>query len=198
MAVAALAGITSNLSTVLTVASTAISAVGAYQQAQAQRQQAEYNAAVARNNATIAEQNARDIVQRGEVARDVQRQRVAQTVGAARAAIASTGLLIDEPGTTPTALIDDLRTAGQFDIMTLKSNIDREERRARIEGSQFQAQAGLFDLEASSINPALAGAAAVFSNARSLYNQFPGPEQTFGSPSSSLIRPRARPADILR
>ena len=197
MALSALFAAGSSLSTVLTVASTAVSAIGAYQQAQAQRQQAEYNAAVARNNATIAEQNARDIVQRGEVARDVQRQRVAQTVGAARAAIASTGLLIDEPGTTPTALIDDLRTAGQFDIMTLKSNIDREERRARIEGSQFQAQAGLFDLEASSINPALAGAAAVFSNAQSLFNTMPsGP--VFGYQSSSSIRPRARPADILR
>lgn len=196
MCISALFAGASSLSTAISVASTALSAVGAFQQAQAQRQQAEYNAAVARNNATIAEQNARDIVQRGEVARDIQQRRVAQTVGAARAAIAGSGLLVDDsPDTTPAALLDDLRVAGQFDIMTLKSNIDREARRARIEGDQFVAQAGLFDLQASSINPALAAAASFADNARSIFNQTPSGQVFPGSASS--VRPRARPADIL-
>jgi hypothetical protein len=183
----------------LAIASTAVSAVGAVQQANAQKAQAEYNAAVARNNAIIADQNAVDIVQRGEVARDVQRRRIDQTIGAARAAIAGSGLLLDEGdgGTTSALLIDDLRTAGQFDIMTLKANIDREARRARIEGGQFQAQAGLFDLQASSISPMLAGAAAGFSRASSLYNIFAPSTPTFDGALGSSPRPQARPADLL-
>jgi hypothetical protein len=92
--------------------------------------------------------------------------------------------------------LGDLRTAGQFDIMTLKSNIDREARRARIEGGEFEAQAGLFDLQASSISPMLAGAAAGFSQARSIFNTLPSGEPVFGGPASSP-RPRARPADFL-
>lgn len=185
--------------TVLAVASTAASVVGAVQQANAQKAQAEYNAAVARNNSIIAEQNEADIIQRGEVARDVQRTRINQTIGSARAAIAGSGLLLEGGEETTTgALISDLQTAGQFDIMTLKTNVDREARRARIEGGQFEAQAGLFDLQASSINPALAGASAGLSQASSLYNMFPGDAPTFGSlaPTSSP-RPRARPADLL-
>ena len=160
--------------TVLAITATAATTYSAYQQAQAQKAQAEYSSAVARNNAIIAEQNAADIVQRGEVARDVQRRRVQQTIGAARAAIAGSGLLLDDTeGTTPSLLLDDLRTAGQFDIMTLKANIDREERRALIQGAQFEAQAGLFDLQAASINPALAGAAAGLGQASGLLNAMP-------------------------
>ncbi len=182
--------------TVLAIASTALQTVSAVQQANAQKAQAEYNAAVARNNAIIAGQNEADIIQRGEVARDIQRIRIDQTIGAARAVMAGSGLLLEGGGETTTgALLGDLQTAGQFDIMTLKGNIDREARRARIEGVQFQAQAGLFDLQASSINPMLAGAAAGFSSLVSSANIFAPNTPTFGS--SGQTRPRARPADLL-
>lgn len=188
------------LTAILTVAGTAMSAIGAFQQAEAQKAQAEYSAAVSRNNAIIAEQNAADIVQRGEVARDVQRRRINQTIGAARAAIAGSGLLLDEGdgGTTSALLLDDLRTAGQFDIMTLKANVDREERRAKIQGMNFQAEAGLFDLQASSINPGLAAVSAAFGSASQLYNQFGG-GPTFGGGSRGLAatRPQMRPNDLI-
>jgi hypothetical protein len=184
--------------TVLAIASTAVSVVGAVQQANAQKAQAEYNAAVARNNSIISAQNEADIIQRGEVARDIQRIRIGQTIGAARAAIAGSGLLLEGGEETTTgALLGDLQTAGQFDIMTLKANVDREARRARIEGGQFQAQAGLFDLQASSISPMLAGAVAGFSQASSLSNIFAPNTPTFGGAPSSSPRPRARPADLL-
>lgn len=183
--------------TVLAVASTAVSALGAVQQANAQKAQAEYNAEVARNNAIIAAQNEADVIQRGEVAKELQLTRLEQTMGTARAAIGGSGIALETGGETTTGqLLGDLRAAGQFDIMTLKNNIDREARAARIEGTQFEAQAGLMDLQARSINPLLAGATAAFSNARSLYDAFPSSEPVFGG-SSTFIRPRARPADLL-
>lgn len=152
--------------TVLAVASTAVSVIGAVQQAQAQKAQAEYNSAVARNNATIAEQNAQDVEQRGDIALAQRRQALNQTIGSARAAIAGSGLLVDdEPGTTPALLLDDLTVAGQMDILTLEGNIARESRRARIQGAQYEAQAGLFELEASSISPGFAGLSAGLSSA---------------------------------
>jgi hypothetical protein len=147
----------------LMIASTAVSAVGAYQQAQAQKAQAEYSAQVQRNNAIIAEQNMADIIQRGDVALEKQRQRVRQTVGTARAAMSGSGLLLGgTPGETTSLLEEDLRTAGQMDILTLRGNIEREARRAEIQGINYQAQAGLFDLQASSISPFLSAATAGF------------------------------------
>lgn len=147
--------------TVLAIASTTATVVSAVQQANAQKAQAEYNAAVARNNAIIAEQNAQDVEDRGDVALAERRRALSQTIGSARAAIAGAGLLTDDaPGTTPALLLDDLTVAGQMDILTLEGNIAREARRARIQGTQYEAQAGLFDLEASSISPGFAGLSA--------------------------------------
>jgi hypothetical protein len=147
--------------TFLALASTAITAVGAVQQASAQKAQAEYNSAVARNNSIIAEQNAQDVEQRGGIALAQRRQALSQTIGSARAAIAGSGLLVDDaPETTPAMLLDDLTVAGQMDILTLEGNIAREARRARIQGGEFEAQAGLFGLEARSISPAFAGLSA--------------------------------------
>jgi hypothetical protein len=169
------------LATAAALASTAVVTYSAIQTANAQKAQAEYNAAVARNNSIISSQNEADIIQRGEVARGIQRTRIAQTIGSARAAIAGSGLLLQGgEDTTSGALLGDLQTAGQFDIMTLKSNIDREARRARIEGVQFQAQAGLFDLQASSINPALAGATAGLKQSQTIFNTLPSDSPVFG------------------
>lgn len=163
----------------LAIIGTATSAIGAYQAAAAQKAQAEYQAQVARNNQVIAAQNERDIIQRGEVAKDVQRTRVQQTIGSARAALGGQGLLVDDTqGSTAEKLQNDLRVAGTQDIMTLKSNIDREARKARIQGMQFEAQAGLFDLQASSISPMLAAASAGFSSFGSLYNMGGGGQST--------------------
>lgn len=138
-------------------ASTAISGASAYQQAQAQREQAEYQAAVAGNNAQIAAQNEADIIQRGSIATERARTRVNQTIGSARSALASRGLVMNETGTTTALLQEDLAVAGTSDILTMKSNIEREARRAKIEGASFKAQQGLYNLQANSINPLFAG-----------------------------------------
>lgn len=147
--------------TALAISSVAVSTFGAVQQAKAQKAQAEYNAAVSRNNAIIAEQNAQDVEARGDVALAERRRALNQTIGSARSAIAGSGLLLDDDAdTTPALLLDDLTVAGNMDILTLEGNIDREARRARIQGNEFEAQAGLFDLQASSISPGLAGVSA--------------------------------------
>jgi len=132
-------------------------AASAYQQAQAQKQQAQYQAAVAENNAIIAAQNEVDIIQRGTIASERARTRVNQTIGTARSALASRGLVMNETGTTTALLQEDLAVAGTSDILTMKSNIEREARRAKIEGINFKAQQGLYNLQASSINPMFAG-----------------------------------------
>jgi hypothetical protein len=145
----------------LAIASIAVTTYSAVQQAKAQKAQAEYNAAVQRNNAIIAEQNAVDVEDRGEIALAERRRGLSQAIGSARAAIAGTGFLVDGgEGTTQAGLLDDLTVAGQMDILTLQNNIDREARRARVQGVNYQAQAGLFDLQASSISPGLAGLSA--------------------------------------
>jgi len=152
---------------IMAILSTAVSAIGAMQQAQAQKAQAEYQAQVQRNNSIIASQNEADVVQRGEVVREVQRTRISQTIGAARAALGGNGLLVDEAGTSSVTLQEDLRQAGQMDIMTLRGNIEREARKARIQSINYKAQAGLFDMQAKSINPLLSGLAAGFGAANS-------------------------------
>jgi hypothetical protein len=146
-----------SLLTAAVLASTAASAVGAYGQAQAAKDQANYQAAVAKNNAQIAAQNEADIIQRGSIATERARTRINQTIGTARAALSSRGLIMNEIGTTSAMLQEDLATAGASDILTLKGNIEREARRAKIEGVNFRAQAGLYGLQARSINPLFAG-----------------------------------------
>ena len=181
----------------LAIASTAVSVVGAVQQANAQKAQAEYSAAVARNNSIISAQNEADIIQRGKVALDMQQRRLGQTIGAARAGIAGSGLLLDDTsGSTAAGLLDDVTVAGQFDIMTMKTNIDREARRASIQGANFEAQAGLFDLQASSISPGLAGLNAGLSGASSTYKLWGGSSGSALAPTTS-IRPQARPATLM-
>ena len=141
----------------LTALSTIMGAASAAQAAQAQKAQAEYQAQVAQNNAIIAGQNEADIIQRGTIATERARTRVNQTLGSARSALSASGLMMNEMGTSGALLQEDLALAGASDILTMKSNIEREARRAKIEGVNFRAQQGLFNLQASSINPLFAG-----------------------------------------
>ena len=141
----------------LTILSTVMGAASAMQQAQAQKAQAEYQAAVAQNNAIIAGQNEADIIQRGAIATERTRTRVNQTLGSARSILSGSGLVMNEMGTSGALLQEDLALAGASDILTMKSNIEREARQAQIEGVNFRAQEGLFSMQANSINPLFAG-----------------------------------------
>lgn len=146
--------------TVLAVTSVGLSAAGAFGAAKDKKRSANYNAAVNRNNAEIAQTNAEDIAERGEIAAQAQGVRTRQTIGAAKAALAGSGILVNDAGSTGEQLIDDLAKAGALDVLRLREAASREEHRALVQGVNFEAQAGLFDLQATSINPAFAGLSA--------------------------------------
>lgn len=156
---------TTGLAIAATIASTAAGAYGAYQQSQAAKSQANYQAAVARNNSIIAQQNAADVRDRGEVAEQEHRDRIKQTKGSAVASQAANGFLVDDPGSSNVDLLADIAEAGELDVLRIRDNTEREARRAEIQGSNFQAQAGLFDMQASAQNPGLAGATTLLSGA---------------------------------
>jgi hypothetical protein len=156
---------------VAAVASAAVGTVGAYQQSQAAKAQARYQQQVAQNNAIIAQQNADRIRQQAEVAEDEQRERIAATKGAAKARLAANGLLVDDPGdTTASLFLQDIAEIGEYDILKLRDNYEQEARVAEIQGSNYQAQAGLFGLQAAAQSPGLAAAGSLLSSAGKVYS----------------------------
>ena len=130
-----------------------LSALGAFGASKARKQQAAYNAQVARNNAQIAEDNARDTELRGRVSVFSQRRQLARSLSTIRAATAGSGLVVDEQGTTPQAMVDDMILAGELDALRLRNNIELEKRRAMVQRASFVAKAGQFDLQRSSESP---------------------------------------------
>lgn len=163
----------STIAAVASIASAAVGAVGAYQQSQAAKSQANYQRQVAENNATIAQQNATRIRQQAEVAEGEQRERILATKGAARARLAANGLLVDDPGdTTASLFLQDIAEIGEYDILKMRDNYDQEARVAEIQGVNYQAQAGLFGLQASAQNPGLAAAGSLLSSAGKVSTAF--------------------------
>lgn len=137
----------------LTAGGVGMMAGSQYYAAQGQKSQAAFNRDVALNNQIIAEQNVADIADRGRVAVYDQRRAVARELGNVRAATAGSGLVVDEAGTTPQDMVRAMVDAGELDVMRLQNNIDREQRRASIQGANFAAQAGQFEANRASINP---------------------------------------------
>jgi hypothetical protein len=155
---------------VAAIASAGVGAIGAYQQSQAAKSQARYQQQVAQNNAIIAQQNADRIRQQAEVAEDEQRERLAATKGAARARLAANGLLVDDTeDATASLLLQDIAEIGEYDILKIRDNYEQEARVAEIQGSNYQAQAGLFGLQASAQSPGLAAAGSLLSSAGKVY-----------------------------
>lgn len=146
-----------------------MSAIGSYQQAQAAKSQANYQAQVAMNNSIIAQQNAADVRDRGKRDIEEHRDRIAQSKGAAKGDMASLGFLIDDPDSTNVKLLADIAEVGALDVLKMRDNTDREERRALIQGDQFVAQAGLYGLQASAQNPGAAAAGTLLSGASKTY-----------------------------
>jgi len=152
---------------IATVAGAAAGAMGAAQQASAARAQASYQRTVAENNAVIARQNATTIRQRMEVAEEEQRERLSATKGAARARLAANGLLVDDTeDSTAVGLIADIAEVGEYDILKLRYNYEQQARAAEIQGINYDAQAGLFQLQRDATpSPGMAAAGSLLSDA---------------------------------
>lgn len=164
------------ITTIIGIASVAMQAFGAFraakaQQAQlkAQAQMAAYQQQVAQNNAAIAAQNIEDAAKRGRQAEYEHRIKVARALGTQRAATAGAGLLVDEDGTTPDWLMDDMVQKGELDVLKIRDNVKREQRKFQIQQMNFLAQAGQYELQgsiatqqANNINPLMAGLTAGF------------------------------------
>tara|TARA_R110000803_G_scaffold62166_3_gene122394 strand:- start:1657 stop:2220 length:564 start_codon:yes stop_codon:yes gene_type:complete len=166
------------------VASAVIGAASAYQQSQASKAQANYQSQVASNNATIAMQNAERLQQYGSIAEDEQRERLAATKASARARLAANGLLVDDTiDATGSLLQADLAGEGEYDILKLKDRYAQQVQAAKVQGVNFQAEAGLASLKASQQNPGLAAVGSLLSSAGSVYKA--GKNINFGGGSSS-------------
>ena len=154
------------ISAISSVGGLIFGAMGAYQQSQAAQAQARYQAQVAENNRIIAQQNADRIRQNMDTAEDEQRQRIAQTKGSARAAMGATGFLVDDTEDSTFALIQqDIMELGEYDILKLRDNYEQEARSAEIQGINYQAQAGLYNLRASSESPFMSAAGSLLGDA---------------------------------
>jgi hypothetical protein len=152
----------------LSALSAGVGAMGAMQQSQAVKDQNNYQAQVARNNAVIASQNAASINEQGEIAQQEHRRKVKTVKGAARAQQASKGFLVDDTAdSTNIQQVADIIEMGKLDELRIKHNVALEERRALIQGTNFQAQAGLYSMKASAQNPFLSGASTLLAGAAS-------------------------------
>lgn len=113
------------LSTILTLASTALGAIGSIQQGQAAMKSAEYNNKVAQMNATISERRAADALERGATEEQKKRQQAQQILGQQRAAMSANG--VDLTFGSPLDTIVDTSVLGELDALTIRSNAYREE-----------------------------------------------------------------------
>ena len=143
---------------------TVVGTVGAMQQAQAQKDQANFQAAVARNNQIIANQNADAIVEQGKQDKADHRRKIKLAMGKVAPAQAAKGFLVDDTAdSTNVGFRADLAEMGELDILRLGHATKLKERNARIQATNFGAQASLYDFQASQANPLLSGATSLIS-----------------------------------
>lgn len=132
----------------LLVASTAISAYGAYQQGQATKEASQYQAQVARNNQVIADQYAQMELQKGTVEEQNKRMQTAQRLGDIRAEMAGNG--VDVSSGSPLRLQTSTAQLGELDAQTIRANAARAAYGYRVQGLNYSAAAGLDEMRAQS------------------------------------------------
>lgn len=135
-------------------ASVVMSAMQAKNAAAAQQGEAKYNAAVARNNATMAEYKAQDAISRGKAAEEEHSRKVAGLIGTQRNTMAAHGLDLSEG--MPLDIMSDTELLGSLDQKTIRLNSEKEAWASRVEASNFNSQASMFDTQAKNSNPSKA------------------------------------------
>jgi hypothetical protein len=138
--------------------SSAVSAVGAMQQANAQAEAADYNAQVQRNNEIVAQRMAEDSRQRGIVAEQDARVQKQLLLSKQKTAIASRNF---EAGSgTALDMMGDAAMFEELDALTIRHNYAREALSYETQAMNFNAEANLSDMEAR--NARSAGGIAAF------------------------------------
>lgn len=153
-----------------TVGSTGIQIMGQSQAAAASKASYEYQAAVQRNNQIIAQRQADDARARGAVEADKRRAQAQQLIGRQRAALAGNGVEVD----TGSALdiTSDTAAAGELDALTVRANAEREALGYETNASNFGAQAGLSDFQASNSDATLANIGTLLGGAGSVADKW--------------------------
>ena len=79
-------------------------------------------------------------------------------------------MLVDDTiDATGSLLQADLASEGEYDILKLKDRYAQQVQAAKVQGVNFQAEAGLSDLKAAQQNPGFAAAGSLLSSAGSVY-----------------------------
>jgi hypothetical protein len=123
-----------------------ISAVGAMQQANAQANAAEYQGQVARNNKIIADQNAVYERQAGQVEEQTVRMKTHETISEAHAIQAASG--VETEMGSPVEVRKTTAIVGELDAVNTYLNAQRRAYEYVVQGTNYEAQAGLYDYQA--------------------------------------------------
>ncbi|MBL4861382.1 MAG: hypothetical protein JKX96_11235 [Acinetobacter sp.] len=148
---------------VMQVAGLAFSAYGAYQKSQATKDQADYQSAVARNNKIVSDRNAVAITKQGKDEANRYRSRVRQLE--ANQIVGLVGQGVDVTEGTSVDLLADTAELGEFDAQTIESNAGRASYNARVQGMNFESQAGLYRAKANAQSPAFSAGTTLLSGA---------------------------------
>lgn len=160
------------LTMALTLAATAIGAVGQAQQAQATAASNTYNAQVQEMNAQLADRRAKDAIERGETEEQRKRQQVAAIQGQQRAAMAANG--VDLTFGSPLDTIVDTAVLGELDALTIRSNAYRESYDYQVQGVNARSGATMSKMAAASAETGgwLSAAGTVLGGAGKGYGQY--------------------------
>lgn len=148
---------------VVGVAAAGLSAMSSYQDSQARKAQADHQAQMSRNNQIIANRNAEEILKQGKEEANRYRGHVDQLKANQMVSLVAQGTDVTEG--TSIDLLADTAEQGERDARTIESNADREAYNARVQGMNYGSQANLYEVQAASYNPLMAGVSSLLSGA---------------------------------
>lgn len=135
-----------DISLMIGLLGTVVSAAGQIQAAQAQSQAAEYNAKIGEMNARISERRARDAIERGKSEEQRKRLEVSRILGQQQTAMAANN--VDLTFGSPLDTIVDTAVMGELDALTIRSNTYREAYDREVDAANQRAGAQLNRMEA--------------------------------------------------
>lgn len=120
---------------VASAASSASAGIGsAITSGNAAKSSADYQASVARTNATMAQMAADDAIRRGDINASKVRKQTKRAIGAQRAAFAAQGIEVDTGSAAD--VVDDTRSIGATEMITVKNNATLEAFGYKVQASQ--------------------------------------------------------------